>query len=144
MKTVMCLFLLLTIVPARAQQPGPPQPGPDPISENLFAPEIIMQNQQAIGLTQEQKDSLKSELRKAQTHFTELQWQLQDEVEKLAAQMKQPQIDEAQTLTQLDKVLTVEREIKRAQIGLLIRIKNRLTPEQQSKLTEIQTKSRAR
>jgi Spy/CpxP family protein refolding chaperone len=140
MKAIIFVLLsLITLGTAQAQQPAP-----DFIAENLFSPEAVMQNQQAIGLTQEQKDSLKAELRRAQTQFTELQWQLQDEVEKLATLVKQQQIDEAQALAQLDKVLTAEREIKRAQIALLVRIKNRLTAEQQAKLQEMLGRSRPR
>jgi Spy/CpxP family protein refolding chaperone len=37
--------------------------------------------------------------------------------------------------------LATEREIKRAQVTLLVRIKNKLTPEQQAKLVEIRSKS---
>lgn len=139
MKLIVCLLLLIPFGSAQAQQPAP-----DFMAENLFPPEAVMQNQQAIGLTQEQKDSLKGELRRAQTQFTELQWQLQDEVEKLATVVKQQQIDEAQALAQLDKVLTAEREIKRAQIALLIRIKNRLSAEQQAKLQEILGRAKPR
>lgn len=129
-------ILLLSFGAVRAQQ----QPQPDPFAGNLFAPELIMQYQQALGLSEEQKNLLKAELSKLQTRLSELQWDLQGEVEKLAALVKQDQADEAQALTQLDKVLSLEREIKRAHIGLLIRIKNKLTPEQQAKLREIQGK----
>lgn len=119
---------------------GQQQAQPDPFGGNLFPPELIMQHQQALGLNEEQKSFLKAELRKTQTRLTELQWDLQDEVEKLATLMKQAQLDEAQTLTQLDKVLASEREIKRTHIGLLIRIKNKLTHEQQAQLREIASK----
>lgn len=37
---------------------------------------------------------------------------------------------------QLDKLLAAVREIKRTQLTLLVRIKNRLTPEQQARLRE--------
>jgi Spy/CpxP family protein refolding chaperone len=114
----------------------------DPIGDVLFSPELVMQNQQAIGLTEEQKESLKTDLRKAQLKFTELQWQLQDEMEKLLALLKQEQISEPQTIAQLDKVLSIEREIKRGQFALLIQIRNRLTPEQRARLMEIKNKSR--
>ena len=67
-----------------------------------------------------------------------MQWQLQDEAEKLIELLKQARIDEAQALAQLDKVLAAEREIKRAQIALLLRLKNRLEPDQQTRLQEIQ------
>jgi Spy/CpxP family protein refolding chaperone len=133
------LLLLSIAATVRAQQPGP-----DPLGENLFPPELIMQHQQALGLTEEQKNFFKSELRQAQTRFTELQWKVQDEAEKLVELVKQPQVDENQTLAQLDKVLNLEREVKRAQIALLIRIKNRLTPEQQARLREIRNKPRER
>ena len=129
-------ILLLSFGAATAQQPQP-----DPFAGNLFPPELIMQHQQTLGLSEEQKSFLKAELRKTQTRLTELQWDLQEEFEKLAALIKQEQVDEAQTLTQLDKVLTLEREIKRTHIGLLIRVKNKLTPEQQGRLREIAGKT---
>jgi Spy/CpxP family protein refolding chaperone len=126
-------ILILSFSAATAQQP----PQPDPFAGNLFPPELIMQHQQTLGLSEEQKNFLKAELRKMQTRLTELQWDLQEEVEKLTALMKQDQVDEAQTLAQLDKVLSLEREIKRLHIGLLIRVKNKLTAEQQARLREI-------
>lgn len=134
--TIICI-LLLSFSSALAGQ----QSQSDPFAGNLFPPELIMQNQQTLGLGEEQKNFLKAELLKAQTRLTELQWELQSEVEKLAALMKQNQVDEAQSLTQLDKVLGLEREIKRMHIGLLIRIKNKLTPEQQTRLREIASKT---
>lgn len=132
---VACAFLLLAACAVRAQQPQPPQP--DPIGENLFPPELVMQNQQAIGLGEDQRNSIKSEIQKAQAHFTDLQWQLQGEAETMASLLKSPRADEQQVLAQLDKILNIEREIKRAQITLVVRIKNILTPEQQARLREL-------
>lgn len=133
---VFCLgALLLLACQAGAQQPS------DPMGESFFPPELVMQNQQAIGLSEEQRNDLKTELRQAQMKFTEWQWKLQDEMEKLISIVKQPRVDEQQTLAQLEKVLSIEREIKRAQVTLLVRIKNKLTPEQQAKLGEIRGKS---
>lgn len=103
-----------------------------------------MQHQQAIGLNDEQKNNLKTEVRQAQTKFTELQWTLQDEVERLVALLKQPKVDEKQAAAELDKVLAAEREIKRTQLMLLIRIKNNLTPAQQVQLRELVDKSKSK
>jgi Spy/CpxP family protein refolding chaperone len=125
------------LAPGPRFQPGPVGPTPDPVRGNLFPPELIMRNQKAIGLTDEQKTTIRGELLQAQTRFTELQWELQDQVESLVSLLKQEKVDEQQALAQLDKVLDVEREIKRAQIGLMVRIKNKLTPEQQAQLREI-------
>jgi len=121
---------------ARAQQPQ------DPLGEHLFPPELVMQHQEEIGLTDEQKNFLKTESRKAALRFTELQWQLADAGEKMAALVKQPRVDEQQAIAVLDQILDVEREIKRLQISLVIRTKNTLTPEQQARLQEIKNKAR--
>jgi Spy/CpxP family protein refolding chaperone len=70
-----------------------------------------------------------------------MQWDMQSEQEKLVLLLKAHPIDENAVLTQVDKVLDREREIKKTQILLLIRIKNQLTPAQQNKLNELRHKS---
>lgn len=132
--------LLLLFNPATL---GAQHPDSDLIKD-LFPPELVMRYQQALGLTEEQKTFLKTELRQAQARFTELQWQLHDEMEKIVELIKQDRVDESQTLAQLDKILNLEREVKRAQIALLVKIKNRLSPEQQAKLREIRSKPHGR
>lgn len=131
-------WVLLFPLLLAAQQP----PGRDPIAENLFPPELVMSHQKAIGLDDTQKASIRGELLKAQTRFTELQWQLQDAMEALVSLLKQPAVDEPRILSQLDKVLNSERDIKRAQITLLVRIKNTLTPEQQARLQKLRAESK--
>ena len=131
----MCAAFLLAAGAVLAQQPDQ-----DPIGQSFFAPELVIQHQEAIGLGAEQKEYLKSEIRQAQLKFTELQWKLQDEMEKMVGLAKQPHPDEQQILAQLEKVLAAEREIKKEQITLLVRIKNKLTPEQQGKLSELRGK----
>jgi Spy/CpxP family protein refolding chaperone len=113
------------------------QPGDDPFKDLLFAPELVMENQQALALTDDQKSYLKTELRQAQLRFTEQQWKLQDEMERLLALVKQPKVDEQQALAQLEKLLGAERDVKHTQMELLIRIKNSLKPDQQARLQEI-------
>lgn len=125
--------------PHQPMQPQAPQPPPnDPLAQNLFPPELVMQHKQAIGLTDEQKGAIREDLIKASTHFNELQFQMQDEMEALAGLTKGTTVDEQRVLAQLDKVLAIEREVKRAQLAVSIRIKNKLTAEQQAKLQEIQ------
>jgi Spy/CpxP family protein refolding chaperone len=133
---VLIAFLLLTVGSVHAQQPAS-----DPFGDAFFSPELVMQHQQTIGLTETQKNFFKTEFRKAQTRFTELQWQLSDESEKLVAIVKQEPLDEQAALAQLDKVLNAEREIKRLQLALVIQIRNNLTPEQRARLTELKSKA---
>ncbi|MBI1750431.1 MAG: periplasmic heavy metal sensor [Acidobacteria bacterium] len=134
-RTMLLAASLLFVASARAQEP--PRPPHDLIGGALFPPELVMQNQQAIGLDEAQKTAIRGEILKAQSRFTELQWQLQDAMETLASLLQQNLVDEQKVMAQLDKVLPIEREIKRAQLTLMIRIKNKLTPEQQEKLRQL-------
>lgn len=122
------------------QQPQPPQqmqPAPDdPIGRNLFPPELIMRYQQDIALAPEQRAAITKAIQDFQNKTVELQWQMQDQTQRLATSLSKPSVDEAAALQQLDQVLNVEREVKRAHIGLLIKLKNTLSPAQQSKLAE--------
>ncbi len=134
--------------PPPAQQgpqhpPQPPRP-PDPIGQNLFPPELVMQNRQALGLSEEQKAAIKDELMKASARFNDLNWQMQDEMETMANLTKGATIDEQRVLAQLDKILSIEREVKRTQISLSIRLKNKLTAEQQTQLQQLQQQMQPR
>ena len=135
---LMAASLLILVPTLGAQQP----PAADPVSELMFPPELVMARQNAIGLSDAQKTYLRAEVVKAQTRFTELQWQLQDAMEGLTGLLKQSKADEAQVAAQLDKVLASEREIKHAQISLLVRIKNNLTEEQQHRLRALRDESK--
>ncbi len=133
---IVCVLLVLAASVARAQS--------DPLAEHLFAPEMIMENQTALGLSEEQKQFFKNEVRRTQMQLTEMQWRLQDEVEKLAAQVKTDQVDEAAVTRQLNTVLGLEHQVKRAQLLFLVRLKNKLTPEQQTRLRALRAKAQAK
>jgi len=113
--------------------PHPPGP-PDPLAHLMFPPDMILNHARELNLTDEQKTFMRSEIQKATVSFQDLQWKLQDQVEQLHETMKSTSVNEQQALAQLDKVLDLEREIKRLHIGLAVRLKNRLTPEQQEQL----------
>jgi len=138
MRSMLILFAIIVVLGSAvlAQKPSG-----DPFGENLFPPELVIAHQQEIGLSDEQREYVKAESRKAQLRFTELQWQLLDDSEKLTALVKQEHVDEQQTLAAVDKILDVEREIKKLQVQLVVRIKNKLTSEQQAKLMEIKRAS---
>ena len=139
-------FLIATVVAAQqprspqgpGQHPQPPNhphpPNHDPLGHLLFPPDMIMGHARQLNLTDEQKQFMRSEIQKTTAAFQDLQWKLQDQTELLHETMKSPSVNEAQALAQLDKVLEIERDIKRLHIGLAVRLKNRLTPEQQEQL----------
>jgi Spy/CpxP family protein refolding chaperone len=121
---------------ALAQEAGP-APAQDPIAEQVFAPELIMRNQKAIQLSEAQKNAVITEIKQAQGRLVDLQWDVQRAMEPLVDLLGQPRIDEKQVMTQLDKVLAAEREVKRTHLTLMARLKNILSPEQQRALREL-------
>ena len=119
--------------PGMPNHPHPP-PNHDPLAHLMFPPDMIMSHARQLNLTEDQKQFMRSEIQKTTVSFQDLQWKLQDQMELLQEAMKSTSVNEAQALAQLDKVLDIEREIKRLHIGLAVRLKNRLTPEQQEQL----------
>jgi Spy/CpxP family protein refolding chaperone len=127
---------------AQAPQGSPPPQQQDPFGRLLFPPELVMQHQSEINLQDSQRAALQTAIQQAQSKFVDLQWRLSGEGEKLARLLQGPVADESQVLDQVDRVLAAEREVKRTQIGLLVRIKNTLTPAQQAKLMELRGPAR--
>lgn len=136
-RVLACVSLLVIAIPALAQHAPPAPPAHDAVGEYLFPPELVMTHQREIGLRAEQKTYLRGEISQAQGRFTDLQWELQDVMEALHSMLEQERVDEQPVLAQLEKVLAVERQIKRTQMTLMVRIKNNLTPEQQARLREL-------
>jgi Spy/CpxP family protein refolding chaperone len=117
------------------------QPVPsDPIADNLFAPDLVLQQQRAIGLTAEQRDFIQNTTEKTQPRIQETEQRVREEVQKLAALIAKDLVDETAVLAQADSVTSAERELRRRQLGLLVSIKNKLTPEQQTKLKGLKTR----
>ena len=108
------------------------------IESKLFKAESVMKHQRALELTETQKDKILSAYQNAQSEFTKWQWELQAANEELNEMVSEEQIDEAKTLKKLETMLDLERNIKRTQLGLMIRIKNQLTTAQQEKLRELE------
>jgi Spy/CpxP family protein refolding chaperone len=134
MKLRIAAFALATLAALAAgvhAQPGPPQ---DPIGQALYPPEMVMQHQQALGITAAQRATITGALEKTQSRLLEIQWDMQGASHRLIELLSASPVDETAALAQVDRVLELEREVKRAQLSLLIRIKNALSREQQAKL----------
>ena len=132
------ITLLFLSISAFAQQPPP---NDDPIGRQLFPPKIVMGHQEELGLQEKQRAAIRSEVHKVQSRFVDLQWQLSEDTEKMASLLRSTPIDEARVLEQADKVMAQEREVKKMQLSMLVRIRNLLTPEQIAKLQEIRRRT---
>jgi Spy/CpxP family protein refolding chaperone len=135
-KTVVLLLAACAwAVAARAEGPGD-----DPIGKVLFPPELVMKHSDEIHLDERQRAALKAEVQKAQAQVMDAQFDLQAEVQKLVRLLQARPVDETAALAQVDKVLALERQVKRAQILLLAHIKNLLTEAQQARLSELRNR----
>jgi Spy/CpxP family protein refolding chaperone len=115
-------------------------PGKDPLKQFFFPPELVMRYQNEIQLKKERKELIISTMEEAQKKFTRLQWDLQSEVTALQKLLSESVVSETNALAQLDKVLDQERLIKKAQITMMVKIKNVLTEEQKVKLNALKGK----
>jgi Spy/CpxP family protein refolding chaperone len=143
-RSILALAFVLGAASLGAQgQPVGQRPqggGPDDWGRNFFPPELVMQHQSEIGLQDSQRTALTSAIQQAQGKFMDMQWKLSAEGEKMGRLLQGTRVDEAQVLEEVDRILALEREIKKAQISLMVRIKNTLTPAQQAKLAEIRNR----
>ena len=109
--------------------------GAEPIEDFLFPPDLIVRAKEEVKLSDEQLKAFRDATEKMETRFRELQERLKVENDAFIALVKPGHVDATAALVQLDKFLDAEREMKRAQIGFMLSVKNVLTPEQQAKLT---------
>jgi len=112
-------------------------PKDDPFARYLYPPDRVMSHAMEIGLEDAQKTSIKNEVQKAQSKFLDLQFEMQGESEKMVRLLQEKPVNETSVLAEVDRILGLEKEIKKAQISLLVRIKNTLTPAQQAKLSDL-------
>jgi len=136
------LLLAAWIACATAATAAPPAPPPappadDPIAQNVFPPELIMKHGGEIGLDAEQRTAIKDAVLQAQTRFLNAQWEAQEETTKLIHLLQARPVDEKAVLSQADRLMDLERLIKKTQLSLLVRLKNLLTPAQQTRLADL-------
>ena len=139
-RLLLSALLALATVGAAAAEPGPSS-GTDELAQNLFAPELILKYRQDIALDDGQSKALKELVQKAQGRFLDLQWDMQGEAGKLGQLLRATRVEETAAIAQADRVLGMEREVKKVQLSLLIRIKNLLTPAQQQQLAELRRRN---
>jgi Spy/CpxP family protein refolding chaperone len=118
------------------------QPAPSAIEQNLYPPELVMENQAAIKLTAGQRETIVKEVDRAHAELLKLQWELDAEKEKLVAILESEKIDEAKSKQAAAEVMKREDAIKAGHLAMLVRIKNTLTHDQQAQLRAIRDAAR--
>jgi Spy/CpxP family protein refolding chaperone len=117
--------------------------GLGPVESRLFPPELVMEHQGELGITDAQKQALLAETERGQSAMLRLQWELQAEKEKLVKLLDAERVDEAKVQKAAARVMDRETKVKASHLGMLVRVKNLLTHEQQAKLREIRAGARS-
>jgi Spy/CpxP family protein refolding chaperone len=135
-------FPVLRAQPAGRQ--GKMPPGGLELRRELFPPELVMRHQEEIHLSGEQKNALVREMQAMQSDLVPLQFEMSEAAGKLRAALDAPRVDEDKASALADHLMSLETRIKKRHLALMIRIKNILTPEQQSLLRELREQAGGR
>ena len=123
--TGICFLLIAGISAAQN-----PEPGKDPFKGKLFPPNIILEHQTALDLSDQQLAEIREAVLEVQSNIAEHQWDLREAYQRVMEELDQSPIDEASVMTNIDLALVAENKVKKMQVVMLIRLRNLLTDEQ--------------
>lgn len=132
------LLVLVTLTAAASAQSA--KPDEDPLAKLLFDPQLVLKFASELSLQAAQRTSIVNAIKAAQVEILDRQLEMAERHQELVKSMEALRVDEAAALTQADRVMQLEREMKRSQLQLLIRIKNALTQQQQDRLRELRSR----
>jgi Spy/CpxP family protein refolding chaperone len=113
------------------------------MERNLFPPALVLTNQVALGLTEAQVASIKSQVSETQGRVLDAQVDLTRVSEQLRTALEPTKVDEAAALNLASQAMDLEKKVKTAQLSLMIQVKNVLTQEQQEKARALKAERRA-
>jgi len=131
--TVLLLSLAFASPFANAQGAGNQK---DVFKGKLFAPNIILENQDALALTKEQFTAIKAAVVEVQGSVAEHEWDLREAYMKTLASLDESPIDEDKVMKNVEAALLAENQVKQLQVRMLIRLRKLLTDEQVEYLRE--------
>ena len=132
------LFALMALAAAAPAQSA--RPDDDPLARLLFDPQLVLKFASELSLQAAQRTSIVNAIKAAQGEILDRQLEMAERHQELVRSMEALRVDESAALAQADRVMELEREMKRSQLQLLIRIKNTLTQQQQDRLRELRNR----
>lgn len=120
-------YLLLIGGTAAAQDS---EPGKDPFNGRLFPPNVILEHQQALDISEQQLAAIRAAVIEVQGKVAEHQWDLREAYQRVMTELERSPIDEEQVLANIDQALLAENRVKKTQVEMLIKLRNLLTDEQ--------------
>jgi hypothetical protein len=109
----------------------------DDLTRSLFEPALIRRYQYALELSAAQRIAIQALIQQTQEQIEKRRWIQAFSQEKLATEFDRDTVDEKIALVHIDSLLSAEREIRRLELTMSIRIKNILTPVQHVRLRQL-------
>ena len=132
-KGILCLLLVasLSVGTAIAQDKK------DGFKGKLFAPNLILENREALQLSKEQFTAIRAAVVEVQANVAEHEWDMQEAYQALMLELDKSPIDEGKVLDYANDALLAENQVKKKQMAMLVRLKNLLTADQISHLESV-------
>ena len=124
------LLILLGFVCIGASTAFANEHKPDPFKGKLFAPNVILEHRDELGLSKQQFTDIRMAVVDVQANVAEYEWDVAEAYQELMAELDKSPIDEAAVLQHVNAALKAENEVKKLQVAMLVRLKNLLTDEQ--------------
>ncbi|SEJ55069.1 TonB-dependent outer membrane receptor, SusC/RagA subfamily, signature region [Cyclobacterium xiamenense] len=125
MKTVFVFLLVLCAEITHAQ---------DLFQNHLYSADLVMSHRDKINLTDQQATTIKEIHSKNAGEFSTLKWDLEEATSTLNELMDRSKVSVEAVEKQMDRVLSLENQLKKLQLTTLVAIKNELTEQQQQRL----------
>ena len=125
-KGILCLLVIasLGLGTAIAEEPK------DVFKGKLFAPNIILENRDALELSKDQFTARRAAVVDVQAGVAEHAWDMQEASQALRLELDKSPVDEDKVLEYASTALLAENQVKKKQMSMLVRLKNLLTAEQ--------------
>ena len=125
-KGFLCLLTVVSLGMGAAMAEEPR----DVFKGKLFAPNIILENRDALQLSKEQFTAIRAAVVKVQAGVAEHEWDMQEAYQALMLELDKTPVDEGRVLDHANTALLAENQVKKKQMAMLVRLKNLLTAEQ--------------
>lgn len=131
MKSYLCLTAIFAITLLRAVAE------PNPVESELFPPDFLMAQREALGLNETQLQDIQAIVQDVQPKFETLKGQLEERGKAFHEALHQAKADTSQAEEKLRALLTQENEMKVLQVRLMLNLRSKLTPEQVEKARQL-------
>ncbi len=109
----------------------------DVFKGKLFPPNVILEHQDALGLTKEQFTAIRAAVVEVQGNVAEHEWDPREAYQRVMNDLDESPVDEDKVMENVGKALLAENEVKKLQVAMLIKLRNLLTDEQMEYLQSV-------